>query len=470
MPSKQWRIVEILAKNILSVMPLSGLAVARYRPAGLLLGAVRPAYPDRIEERNVMLKTLTFLALLCLSSATLAADWPTWRGPTGQGHCDEKHVPLAWSDTENVQWKVPLANQGNSTPVVWGDLIFLTQANQGGTQRSLLCLAREDGKQLWQRDVAYAEKERNWNESWYCNASPVLDGERAIVSFGSAGMYCYDFTGKELWKRTDLGAWEHAFGNGASPVLHGDLAILWCGPNETKGRNYLLAVDKKTGETVWEQDQSFGSWSTPLLTKVNGQNQLILGYSRDLKSAPEDKTGFLYGFDPKTGKEIWKCQGLNSYCYASPLFAEGIAVGMSGYGGSALAVKIGGAGDITSSRLWLHPKNTQRVGSGVIVDGHVYIVDENSVPHCYDLKTGEDKWKVDKRPGSGASTWGSMVHADGRLYVLMRNGETLVFAAKPTYEILAVNKLGDGESTNSSPAISNGQIFLRTFKHLWCIK
>jgi len=115
---------------------------------------------------------------------------------------------------------------------------------------------------------------------------------------------------------------------------------------------------------------------------------------------------------------------------------------MSGYGGSALAVKIGGAGDITSSRLWLHPKNTQRVGSGVIVDGHVYIVDENSVPHCYALKTGEDKWKVDKRPGSGASTWGSMVHADGRLYVLMRNGETLVFAAKPTYEILAVNKLG----------------------------
>jgi outer membrane protein assembly factor BamB len=413
------------------------------------------------------------LSVLCLTFASLevsAADWPSWRGPSGQGYCDESDVPLVWSDTENVKWKVPLANQGNSTPVIWGDKIFLTQANKGGSQRSLLCLAREDGKVLWQRDVEYTEKERNWNESWYCNASPVLDGERAIVSHGSAGMYCYDFNGKEVWKRTDLGKWEHAFGNGASPILYGDTAILWCGPNETEGRNYLLAVDKKTGKTVWEQDQSYGSWSTPLLVQINGQDQMLLGYSKDVKSAPEDKTGFLYGFDPKTGKEIWKCQGLNSYCYTSPLYADGIAVGMAGYNGSALAVKLGGTGDITSNRLWLHPKNTQRVGSGIILGGYVYMMDENGVPHCYDAKTGEDHWKIDKRPGSGASTWGSMVYASGRLYVLMRNGETLVFAAKPTYELLQVNKLGAGAATNSSLAISNGQVFLRTFTHLWCIE
>jgi len=145
-------------------------------------------------------------------------------------------------------------------------------------------------------------------------------------------------------------------------------------------------------------------------------------------------------------------------------------VGMSGYGGSALAVKLGGKGDITSDRLWLHPRNTQRVGSGLVLDGHVYIVDENGIPRCYDLKTGEDRWKIEKRPGSGSTTWGSMVHAEGRLYVMMRNGETLVFAAKPTYELLTVNSLGAGEQTNSTPAISNGQVFLRTFKHLWCIE
>lgn len=410
-----------------------------------------------------------FLLLLVVAGTSLQAeDWPAWRGPTGQGFSQEKNIPVTWSDKENVKWQVPLENQGNSTPVVWGDRLFLTQANKGGTQRSLLCFARDDGRLLWQKDVSYAEKERNWNESWYCNASPALDGERVVVSFGSAGMYCYGFNGEELWKRTDLGTWEHAFGNGASPVLYGELAILWCGPNESKGRNFLLAVNKKTGETVWEQDQSFGSWMTPLITNVNGQDQLILGYSKDVKGQPEDKSGFLYGLDPKSGKELWKCQGLNSYGYASPLYGDGVAVGMSGFGGSALAVKLGGSGDITGDRLWLHPRNTQRVGSGMIVNGHVYIVEENGVPRCYDLRTGEEQWKVDKRPGSGASTWGSMVHADGRLYVLMRNGDTLVFAASPTYELLAVNKLG-GE-TNSSLAISNGQIFVRTFKHLYCIE
>lgn len=418
-----------------------------------------------------MTRLAMLLILLVVSTSAFAADWPAWRGPTGQGFCEEKDIPVTWSDQENVKWKVPLAVQGNSTPVIWGDKIFLTQANKGGSQRSLLCLARADGKVLWQVDVAYTEPERNWDPNWYGNASPALDGERAIVSFGSAGMYCYDFDGKEVWKRTDLGKWEHAFGNGSSPVLYGDLAILWCGPNDPpKGRNFLIAVNKKTGETVWEEEQSYGSWGTPLITKVNDQDQLIIGYSKDVKGQPEDKTGFLYGFDPKTGKELWKCQGLNSYCYTSPLYGDGVAVGMSGYGGSALAVKLGGAGDITSDRLWLHPKNTQRVGSGMVINGNVYIVDENGVPKCYNLQTGEEQWKVDKRPGSGSSTWGSMVHADGRLYVLMRNGETLVFAAKPTYELLAVNKLSGGEQTNSSPAISNGQIFLRTFKNLWCIE
>lgn len=414
----------------------------------------------------------TIAALLCLftfgSAVVRAADWPAWRGPTGQGFCEEKNVLLKWSDKHNVKWKIKLAHQGNSTPVVWGDRIFMTQANKGGTERSLLCFARADGKLLWQKDVAYADKERNWNESWYANASPALDGERAVVSFASAGMYCYDFNGKELWKRTDLGNWEHAFGSGSSPVLYGDLAILWCGPNDGNGRNFLLAVDKRTGKTVWEHDETYGSWGTPLIVKVHGQDQLILGQSRDVKSSPEEKWGYLKGFDPKTGKELWRCQGLNSYNYTSPIYGNGVAVAMSGYGGSAMAVKLGSMGDITEDRLWLHPRNTQRVGSGMVVGDHVYMVDENGAPHCYDLKTGVDLWKDEKRPGTG-STWGSMVHAEGRLYILMRNGETLVFAAKPKFELLATNSLGGGESTNSSLALSNGDIFIRTFKHLWCI-
>lgn len=409
------------------------------------------------------------LLLVATGSTALADNWPAWRGPTGQGFCEEKGILVTWSDKENVKWKIPLEHQGNSTPVIWGDKIFLTQANTDGQQRSLLCLNRADGKLLWQRNVEYAEKERNWNPNWYANASPATDGKHVVVSFASAGMYCYDFEGNELWKRTDLGGvWEHAFGSGASPVLYGDRAILWVGPNE-KGRNYLLAVNKASGETVWEKDQSYGSWSTPLITKVNGQDQMLLGYSKDVKNAPPDKTGFLYGFDPKDGEELWRCQGLSSYVYTSPLFGNGVAVQMSGYGGSAIGVKLGGSGDITADRLWEHPRNTQRVGSGMVVGDHVYIVDENGVPKCYELQSGEEVWKVEKRPGGG-TTWGSMVHADSRLYVLMRDGSTLVFAASPKYELLATNSLGRGEETNSSPAISNGEIFIRTFKHLWCIR
>lgn len=419
-----------------------------------------------------MMQTLTAL-VLALSTFALragAADCPAWRGPTGQGHSDEKALPLTWSATENVKWKVPLARPGNSTPVISGDRIFLTQATKGGNERSLLCFARADGKLLWQKDVAYTASERAYNPDWYANASPATDGERVVVSFASAGMYCYDFDGKELWKRTDLGTWDHVFGSGASPVLYGDLAILWCGPNEKSGRNFLLAVNKKTGETVWEHDESYGSWSTPLIAQVKGQDQLILGQSRDVKGGPESKAGYLRGYDPKTGKELWKCQGLNSYVYTSALYGNGVAVGMSGYGGSALAVQLGGVDDITKDRLWFHPKPAgQRVGSGVIVGEHVYMVDENATPHCYELKTGNDLWTADQRI-KGELTWGSIVHADDRLYLLMRSGRTLVFAANPKFELLATNTLAAGEQSNSSPAISNGQIFLRTFKSLWCIE
>jgi outer membrane protein assembly factor BamB len=291
-----------------------------------------------------------------------------------------------------------------------------------------------------------------------------------VVSFGSAGLYCYDLGGKELWKRTDLGKWEHQFGNASSPVIHGDHVIQWCGPNEAKGsRNYLIAVEKKTGKTVWEHDEYFGSWSTPLVASVNGKDQIILGQSLDVKSRPEKDHGYLKGFDPKTGSELWKCQGLNSFVYTSPLYSDGVAVGMSGFGGSAIAVKLGGTGDITKDRLWFHPRPaSQRVGSGVVVGGHVYMVDENLTPHCYELKTGKDLW-TDEDLGVKGITWGSLVHADGRLYLLLRNGQTVVLAAKPKFEILATNSLGNGENSNSSVAISDGEIFIRTHRHLWCV-
>lgn len=411
--------------------------------------------------------TLLALATLAPFGSPRAEDWPAWRGPTGQGHSEETNLPLEWSETKNVKWKVPLEFQGFSTPIVLGERIFLTQGSRGGHTRSLLCLSRKDGSEVWRTDVAYAPDETSWKPEWYANASPVTDGERIVVSFGSAGMYCYDLEGQELWKRDDLGTWEHKFGNGASPVLHENLAILWCGPNEKQGRNFLIAVDKRTGKTVWEHDEKFGSWCTPLIVEVGDQPQLLLVTGPDKKNEEEPAGAYVKGFDPGTGRELWLAKGINSYPYASPLYADGVAVAMSGYQGSAIAVRVEGSGDITKNRLWRQPKAIQRVGTGVIVDGHVYVVEDNGVPHCYDLQSGEEVWKVEERAGGG--TWGSIVHADGRLYVLMKDGETVVLDAKPVYKVLARNSLGRGQSANASPAISDGEIFLRTFSHLWCI-
>src|SRR5205823_3794301 len=223
----------------------------------------------------------------------------------------------------------------------------------------------------------------------YCSATPFTDGACVIASLGSAGMVCYDFAGKELWRK-DLGKLEHVWGNASSPILHGELAILWCGPGE---RQFLLAVNKKTGGEVWRHDEPggsdgmknkawLGSWSTPIIVRVNGQDQLILGVPKLLK-----------GFDPKSGKELWSCVGLGNLVYTSPLYAPtplpggrgqgegGIAVQMSGFHGPALAVKLGGSGDITKDRLWHHEtKIPQRIGSGVIVGEHVYLLGENGVP------------------------------------------------------------------------------------------
>lgn len=423
---------------------------------------------------RIVLALMGLLGGLAFLASARADNWPAWRGPDGQGQSAEKEVPLTWGVKENVRWKTPLPDAGNSTPIVWGERVFVTQASdktmwppkgaQGGAavakKRSLLCFDRGDGKLLWQKDVIYPEPEWTHPTNPYCSASPVTDGERIVVCHGSAGLFCYDFTGKELWKK-ELGKLEHIWGNGSSPILYQNLAIIWAGPGE---RQFLLAVDKKTGEKVWQHDEPggsssqkgtwIGSWSTPVIAKIDGKDQMILSTPKKLK-----------GFDPLSGKELWHCDGLGNLVYTSPLLAGNIVVSMSGFHGPALAVKLGGSGDITKDRLWLHEtKNPQRIGSGVLVGEHVFMLGENGVPQCFEVKTGKEIWKADRAP-DGA--WGSMVHAAGRIYLTTRNGTTLVFAASPKYELLASNRLN--EHVDASIAISDGEIFIRTHKNLWCI-
>jgi outer membrane protein assembly factor BamB len=412
------------------------------------------------------------IALLVLVHAASAANWPTWRGENGLGVAQESKLPLKWSATQNVLWKVPLPERGNSTPVVWKDKVFLTQAVD--ERRTVLCLDRQSGKTLWQSGTSYNEKEETHETNPYCSASPVTDGERVIAWFGSAGVFCYDMDGKELW-RVDLGKQSHIWGFASSPLIHGDLCIMYFGPDEAAA---LLGLDKRSGKEVWrvkdppmekrprtdgfrgqEAKGIVGSFSSPILLEAGGRTELVMSYPQ-----------LVCGFDPKTGKELWRCDGLNELIYTSPIGGEGVVVGMGGFQGTTVAVKGGGKGNVTAThRLWRHERTKNRLGSGVVHDGHVYILNTEGIAECIELKSGKTLWQERvKGKGPNSQSWSSMVLAGDRIYVLNQSGDTVVLKAAPKFEVLAVNAL-ENELTNSSPAISDGQIFIRTHKHLWCI-
>ncbi len=414
----------------------------------------------RLKALMDRLSTFPMLALLTAGVPLLADDWPAWRGPTGLGVSSEKNLPLRWSASENVKWKVPLPAPGNSTPIIWGSRVYLTQAIDGGKKRMLLALDRKDGRIVWQTTVEYAEPEPTHEDSPYASASPVTDGERIVVSYGSAGVFAYDFEGKELWRR-DLGKFHHVWGNAASPVLHGDLCFLNGGPGP---RTSLTALDKKTGKTAWQVEIPggladgdsktwTGSWSTPLALRAAGREELVVSFPHRLLA-----------FDPATGREIWSCAGLGRLVYTSPIAADGVVVAMSGFMGPPLAVRAGGEGDVTATRrLWHEEKAQQRIGSGIISEGHIFIVNDTGVAQCLELLTGKEIW----RERLGASAWGSLVLADGKLHIADQEGETHVFRPVTKFERLAANPLG--ERTRASIAVSAGEIFIRTYKQLWCI-
>jgi outer membrane protein assembly factor BamB len=410
------------------------------------------------------------LAILSCSASLSAAHWPSWRGPNADGTTSETDLPLKWDKETNVRWHVPLPDRGNSTPVIWGQKVFVTQAIEKENRRTLMCFDRANGKLLWQQGVVYPEKEVTHATNPQCSASPVTDGERVIVSFGSAGLYCYDLSGKELWKR-ELGKLVHIWGHAASPVLAGDLCYLNYGPGET---TFLIALDKRTGKTVWQHDEPggssgnpvpgkenrdlwVGSWSDPIVRKIEGQEQLLMTYPKRICA-----------FDPLTGKELWTCEGLNPLVYTSPIFSEGIVVGMGGFNGSAAAVKAGGSGDITSRRLWQHPKTKQRIGSGVIHESYVFIFNDPGVAECFELKTGKLIWEERvKGPAANGQNWSSFVLSGDRLYAVNQGGDGIVLRASPKFEVLGINPLG--EKTIASIGVSDGELFIRTYQQLWCI-
>lgn len=404
---------------------------------------------------------LLILPLLLFSPLLHAENWPGWRGPGGQGISTEKDLPLHWNSTENIKWKLALPNAGNSVPVIWDDRIFLTQASKGGTNRMLLCLDRKDGRVLWKKTVVYEKEEPSHKGNPYCSASPVTDGERVIVFHGSAGVYCYDFNGKELWQR-DLGEFRHVWGNASSPVIHNELCFLNCGPGV---RTFLIALNKHSGKTVWKKQiaggkedgskrSRIGSWSTPLIYNFDGKDTLLMTYPHQL-----------YALEPDTGKEVWNCEGLGDLVYTSPITDGNIVVAMSGFGGPSMAVRAGGSGDVSEThQLWWKKRAPQSIGSGVIHKGHIYILHDTGVMICTELTSGNEVWK-EKVSGN---CWSSMVLADGNLYITDQQGTCHLVKAAPEYQLIAQNPLG--ELTRSSVAIAKGKLYIRTYEHLYCIE
>jgi len=415
---------------------------------------------------------LLFLALMtCLSLN--AENWPMWRGATGVGLSQEKNLPVKWSATEKIAWKVTLPYRGNSTPIIWGEKIFLTQPLEEEKERALICMDRLDGKVLWQRTVKYAPTEKSHRTNPYCSESPATDGERVVAVYGSAGVVCYNLNGKLLWKR-DLGKIQFEWGSAASPVIQGDLIYIYRGPDP---KAHLVALDKRTGKTIWKlndppvnvigrtdgfrnnKDPKWtGSFSTPIFVGTDKNEELVMSYP-----------GNLAGINPKTGKLLWKCEGLNPLIYSSPIAGEGIVIGTGGYFGTTVAVKSGGKGDVTSQTLWRIERTANRLGSGVVYNGHAYILNTNGIMECHDLKTGKIQFSERVRgSGSKQESWSSMIIAGDRIYIPNQSGETIILQATPKFKLIGINEL-DGALTNSSLAASDGQLFLRTHKHLWCI-
>jgi outer membrane protein assembly factor BamB len=325
----------------------------------------------------------------------------------------------------------------------------------------LLCLNAKTGEPLWEKSVDYAAAEATHGTNPYCSSSPMGDGERVVAWFGSAGLFCYDLQGKEQWKK-DLGAFDHIWGNAASPLIWENLVILNAGPGIPA---FVAAFDKSSGNEVWRKeypemtsaksDEFRGSWSTPVVTQDKGQPALLL-------SLPTR----LFAVDPATGNERWSSGGMSKLVYTSPLFDEQTVVAMCGYHGPAIGVKKGGSGDVTEThRLWRDDvKIPQRVGSGVILGEHIYMHNENGTLWCIHTATGERKWE--QRIGTG-STWSSLVLAGGKVYALSMQGNVSVLEVSPEKcETLRENKIN--ETTRSSLAFVDDRVFLRTYEHLYC--
>ncbi|MFO0872014.1 MAG: PQQ-binding-like beta-propeller repeat protein [Pirellulales bacterium] len=407
-------------------------------------------------------------AVLTLASGR-AADWPAFRGPHSTGVAAESSAVTTWDDQQHVQWRFNLPRPGNGSPVVASGRVFVTSAEDAdGKQRSLYCLEAATGQRLWVRTVQVERKFPTHDTNPYCGTTPVVSGNRVVVWHASGGLHCYDLAGELQWSR-DLGEFQHMWGYGTSPIVHRDRIILHSGPGK---RIFVAAFDLANGQTLWEHNEPqdgesdrnkegkyCGSWTTPVVATVGGKEQVLVVLPTRVVA-----------FDPASGQPIWWCEGVRhgrgDLAYSSPLVVGDVCFLTGGFNGAALAVRMTGTGDVTSThRLWRKENNPQSIGSGVVVDGLVYRPNAGpATVECLDPLTGKVQWT--ERAGVGF--WGSIVQVGGLLYVTDQDADTFVFKPNPQkMELVATNKLSG--TSNATPAVSGGRLFLRTDKALICV-
>jgi len=412
-----------------------------------------------------------------LAATAQAENWPQWRGPRHNSTSTEKNLPAEFGPDKNVAWKVPLPGPAGSTPVVWDDKIFLTSVNESG-ELLLICIGT-DGKERWSRSIAQGNRDVRGDEGNSASPSPCTDGKYVWAMFADGNLVCYDFDGKEIW-RVDLqkqfGKFNIAFGMTASPVLDGDRLYLQLihGEGNPETREAVVAcLDKNTGKEIWRADRPSDaikecehSYASPTLYR-DGKHAYLLTHGAD----------YVVAHDLDTGRELWRCGGLNRpgrynptlRFVASPTVSEGLIVVPSAKSGPVLGLKPGGEGNITEAenfRVWVRDRDTPDVPSPLIVDGLVYLCRENGNLICMDAKTGEEYYNMRTHVHRHRA---SPLYADGKIYLTARDGIVSVVAAGKEFKLLATNNLND-ESISSSPVISGGRIYFRTYDNLWAVE
>jgi len=411
---------------------------------------------------------LTLIALLCICSTVNAADWPQFRGPSGNATASDSDPPTTWSDSENIVWKTALPGRGASSPIVSGKHVFLTaytgfgvDAQEPGDKANLrlhvLCFERNSGKLLWDKSIKASPSTQKLSQRiadhGYATATPATDGEAVYASFGVSGVVACDMDGNLLWQAA-IGDGTAGFGSAASPVVYDDLVYV----NASIESNTLFAFDKRTGRKVWKMESIMKSWTTPCIAEVpDGPPELILNQKNEI-----------FAFDPVTGKKLWWCAGVEDYIVPVPVFHDGIVYCLGGRSNRAIAVKLGGRGDVTKTHKLWESTTGANVTSPVYHDGYLYWASDKAIENCLRASDGEEVYR-ERLPTRGR-IYSSIVRAGNKLYVTTRDQGIVVLAAKPEYEELAVNVIeSDQTLMNASPAVSENQILLRTDRFIYCI-